>query len=171
MILLFVIVRKCKKYENIENIKKRNSKYYYFSKLLREVVECYGQCSMGDHDYFTDEPINTLVGPYYCGMNCILNMGSFSIRLYSPVSTSMQIEVAMKFGGPNGIILQFNNTRSRNLRGFDMSWISQYKLEDERFVNICLILLFILLIIQALVWRILANSITINTNYGHGKQL
>eukprot|EP01084_Bolivina_argentea_P298538 514475_1 len=37
--------RKIKKYETLSNIKKRNSKYYYFSKYLRETVECYGQCS------------------------------------------------------------------------------------------------------------------------------
>eukprot|EP01084_Bolivina_argentea_P136621 240611_1 len=35
--------RKKNKFETLDSIKKRNSKYYFFSKILREVVECYGQ--------------------------------------------------------------------------------------------------------------------------------
>eukprot|EP01084_Bolivina_argentea_P232466 391806_1 len=40
--------RKNKSFETLENVKKRNSQYYYLSKYLREVVEAYGQCSVGD---------------------------------------------------------------------------------------------------------------------------
>eukprot|EP01084_Bolivina_argentea_P084030 152082_1 len=39
--------RAISRFETIGNIKKRNSKYYYLSKYLRETVEVYGQCSRG----------------------------------------------------------------------------------------------------------------------------
>eukprot|EP01084_Bolivina_argentea_P307721 531916_1 len=65
-----------------------------------------------------------------------MNISQFNIRLCSPTSTSMQIEVAIKFSGKNGIILQFNNPQTQAqcqyLRGFNVSWISRYAEEDER---------------------------------------
>eukprot|EP01084_Bolivina_argentea_P250689 420141_1 len=69
-------------------------------------------------------------------MSVLMNMPQFNIRLCSPTSTSMQIEVAIRFSGRNGIILQFNNPREQLqcafLRGFNVSWISRYAEEDER---------------------------------------
>ena len=129
--------RKISRYEQLENIKKRNRKYYYLSKYLREVVEAYGQCLKGDryHDR-SNKFINKLTGPFYSGVSVLLNVPEFNIRLCSPTSTSMQIEVAIKFSGEEGIILQFNNSnwQCRYLRCFNVSWLSRYKEEDERFV-------------------------------------
>ena len=120
--------RKASRFQTIENIKLRNSKYYYFAKYLRETVEAYGQCSME----------GTLTGPFYCGMNILLEMPSFNIRLCAPTSTSMHIEVALKFSTEQGIIIQFQNPKESIqyywLRGFNVSWLSRYKEEDERFV-------------------------------------
>eukprot|EP01083_Nonionella_stella_P107089 309764_1 len=63
-------------------------------------------------------------------------MSSFSMRLCSPTSTSKQIEVAMKFSGQNGIVLQMNNPQGilqyKWLHGFNVSWVSRFKEEDER---------------------------------------
>eukprot|EP01084_Bolivina_argentea_P074883 135820_1 len=60
----------------------------------------------------------------------------FNIRLCSPTSTSKQIEVATRFGGEKGIVIQLNNNgdeySSNNLRLFNCSWISSFKEEDEQ---------------------------------------
>ena len=129
--------RKASRFQTIENIKLRNSKYYYFAKYLRETVEAYGQCSRGD--YINGKfGVNKLSGPFYCGMNILLEMPSFNIRLCAPTSTSMHIEVALKFSTEQGIIIQFQNPKDmaqyNELRGFNVSWLSRYKEEDERFV-------------------------------------
>eukprot|EP01083_Nonionella_stella_P027791 76541_1 len=68
-------------------------------------------------------------------MNGVMSMPSFCMRLCSPTSTSKQIEVAMKFSGQNGIVLQMDNPgymQHLSLHGFNASWISRYKTEDER---------------------------------------
>ena len=119
------------RFETLGSIKQRNSEYYWFSKFLRETVECYGQCSGYG---------NKLFGPYYCGMSIVLNMPAFNIRLCAPTSTSVHIEVAMKFStdqGNKGMIIQFNNPNTSQyyyLRGFNVSWISKYSEEAERYV-------------------------------------
>eukprot|EP01083_Nonionella_stella_P059342 155223_1 len=117
--------RKKNGFETIASVKKRNQSYYWMSRRLRECVEIFGQC----RDY------GGLSGPFYCGMSGVLHVASFNIRLCAPTSTSKQIEVAMKFSGQNGIVLQMDNPRSYQyvwLHGFNASWISRYKAEDER---------------------------------------
>ncbi len=59
------------------------------------------------------------------------------IFIVSQTSTSIRIEVAAKFSGPDGIVIMFNNHYVYpycNLQGFNVSWISRYKEEEERFV-------------------------------------
>ena len=78
-----------------------------------------------------------MYGPYFCGMNMRLNIPSFAMRLNSPSSTSKQISVAIKFSGPKGVVLTFdnpdNNYQYSYLRGWDCSWIGRFgKEEDER---------------------------------------
>eukprot|EP01084_Bolivina_argentea_P083473 151121_1 len=85
--------RKKTPYESLESIKKRNSEYWWMSKILRETVEIFGGCSYGRYNE------NILLGPYYCGMSVVMNMSSFNIRLCSPTSTSCTIQVAIKFSG------------------------------------------------------------------------
>ena len=113
-------------YEMLESIKRRNSEYWFMSKILRETVEIFGGYSYND----------TLLGPYYCGMKVVMNMPSFNIRLCAPTSTSWNIEVAIKFSGEDGIIIQLNNPNIapyRDLAGFNCSWLSRYKEENERY--------------------------------------
>merc|ERR1712228_1081907 len=81
--------------------------------------------------------VNQMFGPYFCGMNMRLNIPSFAMRLNSPSSTSKQISVAIKFSGPKGVVLTFDNPRNNRqykyLRGWDCSWIGRFgKEEDER---------------------------------------
>eukprot|EP01084_Bolivina_argentea_P060303 110175_1 len=83
--------RKTSRYEMLENIKKRNSKYYWLSKYLREVVEAHGQCSYFGEKYDR----GNIKGPFYTGMNVLLHISEFNIRLCAPTSTSIHIEVAI----------------------------------------------------------------------------
>merc|ERR1712228_880674 len=52
-----------------------------------------------------------------------------------PTSTSKHIEVAMKFSDAKGMVFAFDNPRTaqyKYLRGWNCSWISRFKEEDER---------------------------------------
>ena len=85
------------------------------------------------------EPNYNLDPPFYTGISQVMEMQSFSVRLCAPTSTSTKLEVAVKFSGENGIILQLTTNNmlkgaSSWLRGFDVSWISQFKEEDERYL-------------------------------------
>eukprot|EP01083_Nonionella_stella_P166490 556768_1 len=107
--------------ESLAEIKKRNQKYWFLSKILRETVQLYGLS--GYDDGFS--------GPWYCGMTYMV-VANFVCRLCSPTSASQQFAVAVRFCGAKGIIMQLNNTVTPSLRGFDCSWISNFHEEDER---------------------------------------
>ena len=69
----------------------------------------------------------------------MLNIPQFGITLNSPTSTSVHIEVTTKFAGDHGMIIELDigsSMHMRHLKGFDCSWISQYKEEDERYIYI-----------------------------------
>ena len=63
-----------------------------------------------------------------------MNIGSFSIRLNVPTSTSKQKEIAIRFTGRDGLVLQLNNNQHPGILEvfFDSSWISAFPEEDER---------------------------------------
>ncbi len=110
--------------ESLKSVINRNKKYWWMSKILREVVEIYG-------DNYYDE----LEGPFYTGLSFVIVLPEFSIRLYGPTSTTTQIEISMNFSKNSGIIIQFNNKYEgggQRLRFFDTSSISSFKEEDER---------------------------------------
>ena len=59
----------------------------------------------------------------------------YIFRLCGPTSTSRHLEVALRFGGSTGIILELSNTGYEDctlLRSFDCSWLSNYSGEDEQ---------------------------------------
>ena len=124
--------RKMCAHETFQSVKKRNQEYWWQSKLLKELVEFYG---LRRYDKET-EP-NGENGPFYTGVSCVLPIPEFSLRLYSPTSTSKHIEVATIFADQSGMIITLNNdTAMTKARFFDCSWISRYAEEDERlFVN------------------------------------
>ena len=134
-------------FEPLDSVKKRNSAFFWMSKHLRELVECFGQCSQiikkKKRGY-----VDQMRGPFHCGLTVVLNLPSLSMRLNSPTSTSKQIEVAMKFSGPMGMVITFDNPRRDEeysfVRGFDCSWFSCHPEEDERFVYQQCIFLFFL---------------------------
>ena len=120
--------RKTDEFEGLQSIKQRNSKYFWMAKRLRETVEIYGKCSHEGRR-------RGLFGPFYTGISRVINMPYFHIRLCSPTSTTLHIQVAMKFSGEQGMILHLNNPdrnmRCQYLRGFKVGVISRYPEEDE----------------------------------------
>merc|ERR1712183_77709 len=74
------------------------------------------------------------MGPFYCGVDCVLHLSSFAIAFFGPCSTSKQIEIAMNFSKSNGSIIQLHNDSGYGRVQFflDVSWISRYPDEDER---------------------------------------
>merc|ERR1712228_1144662 len=123
--------RRLSPFEPLEVTKKRNSMFWWMAKTLRETVELFGKCRRYDYD----NVINQQFGPFYCGVNKPMIIPSFNIRLNAPTSTTMQIGVALKFGGRNGTIIQLNNDSRGDvdyLRSFNVSFISRYPSEDER---------------------------------------
>ena len=118
--------RKSNLFEPLQTTKYRHSKYYWMSKLLRETVRIYG------HNY-EDEGLRD--GPYYCGMSKVMTMPEFAMKLFSPSSTSCHIEVAMKFSGESGLIIEFNNEGglATVVKGLEVSWVSRFAEEDERY--------------------------------------
>ena len=97
------------------------------SRLLYETVYCYGS-------YHDNDSGEQLLGPFFCGMSMIMHIPQFNITLSSPTSTSKQIAVAMKFSG-KGIIIEFCNDSgdARKTTGLDVSWLSRFNEEEERY--------------------------------------
>ena len=117
--------RKLSSYETFNTTKKRNAEFAHQSRLLRECVEVFSLIHPDDGEK----------GPFYSGVDCVLAMPQFAIRLSSPTSTSKHIEVSMNFAKKEGIIITLNNTGHEYavvVRFFDCSWVSQYPDEDER---------------------------------------
>eukprot|EP01084_Bolivina_argentea_P270582 460139_1 len=129
--------------ESLLSIKKRNQIYWWLSKILRETAQYYGDNKVSRRKTY---------GPFFCGMSLVMVLSEFNIRLCSPVSTSKQKEVALRFAGESGILMTLNNNgdyySALYLRSFNCAWISQFKEEDER--------LFI-----GGDWRIRVQSITV----------
>eukprot|EP01084_Bolivina_argentea_P168998 292986_1 len=114
--------------EPIESIKKRNSEFWWLSKTIHETVQYFGV------DGSKQLGGVTLNGPFYCGINTVLNIPSFCIRLCAPTSTSKTLQIACNFAKRTGMIIKLNNngsSDSHRLRAFYCSWISQYSEEDE----------------------------------------
>ena len=119
------------KYEAFTSIKKRNEKYFWLSKGLKEMIEHYGQSQ-----YEGIGLLPKLRGPFYTGMSIVLKIDQFVMTLIDPTSTTIHKEVATRFGGEDGMLIQFDNSTGdgRFVNGFDVSWISRYGLqEDERY--------------------------------------
>merc|ERR1712087_954928 len=77
---------------------------------------------------------NQSLGPLYCGMSVVLHIPQFAIRLNGPTSTSLHIEVAMRFGGTEGMIIQLNNEGygAQEEMHFECEWLSAFPEESER---------------------------------------
>ena len=114
-------------FEDIESLKARHSKFAHFGRLLVETVRDFGINGRSETPDFEK-------GPFFCGLNCPLNIGTYAIRLNGPCSTTTERAVAVNFAKSNGIILSLNNDthNGRHEMFFDCSWISNFFEESER---------------------------------------
>ena len=127
--------RKSHPFESLQSVKERNSEFAVWSKTLRETIEYYGQKGW---DYDKDKKWNNdndrVQGPFFCGMSSLLAIPEFNIRLCGPTSTSHYMEVAIRFAGEQGCILELDTNgyfQSEEIRSFNCSWISTYNGEAE----------------------------------------
>ena len=145
--------RKHGAFETLSMTKARNKKYGWWSKILHEAVQIYGDSRAawcresakrshgGDEAASCTKPGHgmmdrgTLKGLFFCGMSSVMNLPQFHISLLSPTSTSMHLQVALKFSGESGKITEFNNASdaAERTRAFDVSFLSRYREEDERY--------------------------------------
>ena len=130
--------RKASPFETLTQKNHRHAKYSWWGYYLHNAVN--------GHGISYDK--GSLTGPFFTGMSFKMIVPQFKIRLYSPTSTSVHIEVAMKFSGQQGIILEFHNNYgySEKVKAFDVSSISRYPEEDERYS--CLFLYSVLLFLS-----------------------
>jgi len=111
--------------QSLNEIKKRNQKFYFCSKHLIEIVNVFGiSC-------YENNPNGKEKGPYFCGLNCSLTFPSYNLRLTAPCSTTKQLSVATKFSDQQGVIVKLSNYNS-NLHFFNCSWLSSFGEEEER---------------------------------------
>ena len=122
--------------ESLRGLIKRNSKWYYLSKYLREVVEIFGS-RVGLDDQEKDAyGFSTEVdkGSFYHSVSYLL-FPSFNVHFYGPLSISKQLSVAMLFASNQGLVIQLKSRTpyyDRQLRFFNVSLISCFSSEDER---------------------------------------
>ena len=121
--------RRANVFESLESVISRHAKYGNFGKLLLEMVRRFGSNRDGVNGAYGKDP-----GPFYCGLDCVLNIGSFAITFNGPCSTTTVKEVATNFAKSDGIILKIDNDvfLAMHQRVFDCSWISNYFEESER---------------------------------------
>ena len=74
--------------------KKGIQKFGIKIKCLRETIECYGTYGYSN---LAKQYENLQKGPYFTDVNDVIPISQFSLHLYSPTSTSKDIEVALKF--------------------------------------------------------------------------
>eukprot|EP01084_Bolivina_argentea_P156663 273028_1 len=126
--------------ETLESMKRRNQEFWWMSKILRETVEIFGSNGFGrkptnDEKKIDGRNVDKLKGPFYTGVSFLAYIPQFNIRLCAPISTSTALEVATRFSGNNGIVLQLNNdgdkAGSTYLSAFHTAWLSKYKEEAE----------------------------------------
>ena len=116
--------------DGLEEIKKRNSKFFHFTKKLRELVTYFGSDGGG---VFGNKMNGVVKGPFFCGVNVELNLSEFSIGFNTPTSTSKTKEIAVRFAGECGMVITIGNQQgdSKGQPVFDATWISAYCEEDE----------------------------------------
>ena len=127
--------RRKHKYETNDELKKRHQNYYHFAKGIVEAVHIWGVNGIKPGYYNSDKPYEE--GPFYCGLNRILNVaGQSDVLFAAPLSTTKNIEIAINFAQRGGMIMEISNTvdssQGHNVNMFDCSWISRYPEENER---------------------------------------
>ena len=122
-------LRKNKASHGLKEVKEQNSNYFNICKRLREIVAYFGSDGTGHMNGAA------VTGPFYTGVNVVLNLSQFSIGLNVPTSTSRTKEIAANFAGEKGMLVVVGNQKGNSKQQplFDASWISAYLEENECF--------------------------------------
>ena len=120
--------------EPLESINNRNSFYYHVSKALNEIVTLFGTSGYGIWNNNTLECEGGESGPFWCGLNCVLNVPEFAISFYGPTSTTKTKEIAVRFAGETGMLMVMNNQKGdrKNEKFLNVKAFSAFAEEDER---------------------------------------
>ena len=125
--------RRLSRLESMEDVKKRNSAYWFQSRYIREVIECFG---INNDTQVLQDGIKAEPGPFYCGIDVVLAIPQFSLRLCGPTSTSKHLEVSLNFSKRTGMIIELDNPtqdpRAAAVPFVDVLWLSRFPDEDER---------------------------------------
>eukprot|EP01084_Bolivina_argentea_P206379 352382_1 len=109
--------------ESDASMKKRNSAFWNWAKLLITTVHAFGNRL----NYLYGEKINAL----YHGVT-FMYFNSFAARFCSPTSTTCHAEVAAMFASPEGIVLSLENCPDDYPFYFNASLVSRFGIENER---------------------------------------
>merc|ERR1712130_196095 len=90
------------------------------ARLLRELVECFGTLMQ-----FAKE------STFYHGINSEMLFESTYFHVYGPMSTTVDLAVAVRFAR-DGLVIDIRNTRAA-IPMFDCQFWSDYTQENERF--------------------------------------
>merc|ERR1712228_473401 len=105
--------------ETDESLKRRHSQFHFWGKLLRETVECFGTAM--EH---CPERI------FYHGINQSMLFESTLFHVYGPMSTTVEMSVALNFA-QKGMVIDILNMKSA-IPLFDCSYWSDFNNENER---------------------------------------
>lgn len=113
--------------ETARSVKKRNTEYWYWSKLLMETVNCFGT-------RVAKSKINT----FYHNTS-LVHFDSFIAEFNSPTSTTSHLSIATLYGKNDGLILDlkmynnaFNGIYGKSLRYFNCEYLSSFNNQNER---------------------------------------
>eukprot|EP01083_Nonionella_stella_P045627 122440_1 len=125
--LCFNMRKSFRKHSNTDTLKdvmERNSEYAIFSRLLFEVICLYGDAVQIKNKFFH-------------GLSSRLLFDSYDVRFYAPLSTTVNLTVAMNFSeGGAGTILQLGCDTPDVYYALNVEWLSTYPNEEERlFLN------------------------------------
>ena len=121
-------------FESIESLVSRHSEFAIWTKLLMQMVLEFGTNGNPNARSHSGIKMEHERGPFFCGVNCAMNFGSFAITLKGPCSTSTVGTVALNFATEKGIIIKLNNDEyaGQHQCFLDCSFISNYTEESER---------------------------------------
>merc|ERR1712228_1098314 len=105
--------------ETDESLKCRHSQFHFWGKLLRETVECFGT-----YMQYVPERI------FYHGISQSMLFESTSFHVYGPMSTTVEMWVALNFSQKGMVIDILNDKVATPL--FDCSYWSDFTNENER---------------------------------------
>eukprot|EP01084_Bolivina_argentea_P050788 93400_1 len=130
--------------ESFYSMKMRHRNYTNFGRLLRELIECFGQTGVGDKEVGSIQ--------LFHGVSAQTQFMSVMARMKGPVSATHSYAIAVKFAGNGGLILQFTlsnkwiipqkgdeygfvsyHSHDNRCAFLDCHWLSAYPAEQERF--------------------------------------